>query len=304
MGAILSKGNLFPETLVKEIFSKVRGKSSIAKLSGQSPIPFNGTKEFTFTMDKEIDIVAENGAKSNGGATLAPVTIVPIKVEYGARVSDELMMATEEEAIPILEAWIDGFQKKLAKGLDIMAIHGINPRTGQASNVIGNNHFDYAIANYDSGANMVTYDGTKPDDIVDSLVNLVQTAGYEPNGIIIAPTVRNDIAGLKVSGARKYPEFAWGAVPNNLGQMTLDSNITLSAAGSRDRIIVGDFQNALKWGFSKQMPIKIIEYGNPDNDAELGDLQGHNQVYLRSEAFVGWGIMDPAAFAESQAANG
>ena len=64
MGSILSKGSLFPEHLAKEIFSKVRGKSSLAKLCGQTPIPFNGIKEFTFTMDSEVDIVAENGAKS------------------------------------------------------------------------------------------------------------------------------------------------------------------------------------------------------------------------------------------------
>ena len=39
----------------------------------------------------------------------------------------------------------------------------------------------------------------------------------------------------------------------------------------------------------------MIEYGNPDN-SDLGDLKGHNQIYLRGEAYVGWGIIDPAAF--------
>ena len=299
MGKILAKGDMFPEELVKDIFSKVRGKSSLAKLSGQKPIPFNGTKEFTFSMDKEVDIVAENGAKSNGGATLAPVTIVPIKVEYGARVSDEFMTASEEEALPILEAWIDGFQKKVAKAIDLMGSHGINPRTGNASLVIGNNHFDYAIANYASGANVIEYkhDNTDVDENVDEALEKVQDAGYEATGVILAPAARSDIAKLNINGARKYPEFAWGATPDNLGQMKLDSNITLSANSSDDRALVGDFENAFKWGFSKEMPLKVIEYGNPDNDADLGDLQGHNQVYLRSEAFIGWGILDPAAFA-------
>ena len=40
----------------------------------------------------------------------------------------------------------------------------------------------------------------------------------------------------------------------------------------------------------------MIEYGNPDNDAQAGDLQGHNQVYIRGEAYIGWGIMVPDAF--------
>ncbi|WP_254280840.1 hypothetical protein [Finegoldia magna] len=47
------------------------------------------------------------------------------------------MYASEEERINILKAFNDGFAKKLAKGLDLMAMHGINPRTGQASTVMG-----------------------------------------------------------------------------------------------------------------------------------------------------------------------
>ena len=47
----------------------------------------------------------------------------------------------------------------------------------------------------------------------------------------------------------------------------------------------------------------MIQYGNPDNDTELGDLKGHNQVYLRGEADIGWGILDPTAFAHIKAAE-
>ena len=58
--------NLFDAVLVKDLMNKVKGKSSLAVLSGQTPIPFNGLKEFIFSMDNEIDIVAENGKKSEG----------------------------------------------------------------------------------------------------------------------------------------------------------------------------------------------------------------------------------------------
>jgi len=94
-----SKGNLFDPTLITDLISKVKGNSSLAILSGQKPVAFNGQKEFTFSMDKDIDIVAENGKKTEGGVTIAPVTIVPIKVEYGARVSDEFIYATDEEKL-------------------------------------------------------------------------------------------------------------------------------------------------------------------------------------------------------------
>lgn len=115
--ATLSRGDLFSASLQKDLFNKVKGHSSLAKLSGQEPIPFNGTKVFTFSLDKEVDIVAENGAKGVGGVTVAPVSIAPIKIEYGARVSDEFMSASDEEAINILQAWADGFAKKVARGV-------------------------------------------------------------------------------------------------------------------------------------------------------------------------------------------
>src|SRR5699024_2684658 len=107
----LERGTLFDPKLVTDLVNKVQGESSLAALSQQRPIPFNGQKEFVFTMDNEVDVVAESGAKSHGGVSLAPRTIVPIKIEYGARVSDEFMYASEEEKISILQAFNDGFSK-------------------------------------------------------------------------------------------------------------------------------------------------------------------------------------------------
>ena len=105
----LERGTLFQPELVADLINKVKGKSSLVALSGQTPIPFNGQKEFTFTMDNEIDIVAENGAKSHGGISIDPITIIPIKVEYGARVSDEFLYASDEEKINIIKAFNDGY---------------------------------------------------------------------------------------------------------------------------------------------------------------------------------------------------
>ena len=57
----------------------------------------------------------ESGAKSHGGVSIDPVTIVPIKIEYGARVSDEFMYAAEEERINILKAFNDGLRRRLLR---------------------------------------------------------------------------------------------------------------------------------------------------------------------------------------------
>ena len=43
-----TSGTLFKPELVTEMFSKVKGHSSLAKLSGASPMPFAGTDTFVF----------------------------------------------------------------------------------------------------------------------------------------------------------------------------------------------------------------------------------------------------------------
>lgn len=286
--AVLSKGSLFAPELVTDLVNKVNGKSSLAALTGQTPIPFNGSKEFVFTMDSEIDVVAENGAKSHGGITLTPRTIVPIKVEYGARVSDEFMYAADEERINILKAFNDGFAKKVARGLDLMAMHGVNPRTGLASAVIGANHFDAAVTQ------RVNYDSANPDANIESAVALVQGAGGDVNGLAMAPAFSAALAAYKVNNVKQFPELSWGANPGSLNGLRIDINKTVSDYGN-DRAIAGDFSNAFRWGYAKEVPMEVIEYGDPDNSGN--DLKGYNQVYLRAELFLGWAVLDAEAFA-------
>lgn len=287
--AVLSKGNLFEPQLVTDLINKVKGKSSLAVLSAQTPIPFNGVKEFVFNMDKEIDIVAENGKKTEGGGSFNPVIITPIKFEYGMRMSDEFMYASEEEQINYLKAFNDGFARKVAKGLDLAAFHGINPRTGLASDVVGANNFDSKITK------TVNYSESTPDANIEEAIQMVEDAEGEVTGLAISTKVRADLAAMKNSANEKlYPDFAFGGKPSSLGGNKLDINKTVSN-GNKDHAIVGNFEECFKWGYSKEIPLEIIEYGDPDNSGK--DLKGYNQVYLRSEIYLGWGILDADSFA-------
>ena len=288
MADILTRGTMFPKEVAEKMYSLVKGHSSLAKLAAQEPVPFNGKDIFTFTLDKEVDIVAENGAKTKGGATVAPVSMVPIKFEYGARVSDEFLYGSEEYKLDVLQQFADGFAAKLARGLDIAAMHGLNPRTATASAIVGNNNLDYITT-----SNAVTYVAASADDNIDAAIALCDG---NVNGIAMSKVMRSAIAALVANGARKYPEFAFGGAPSNLGASKLDVNDTITFNSSDARAYVGDF-SAFRWGYAKNMPLKVIEFGNPDNDATLGDLQGHNQVYLRSEAYIAWAFLDPARFA-------
>lgn len=284
----LTRGTNFDPKVVADLVSKVRGKSSLAKLSKQIPVSFNGTKEFTFTFDNEIDIVAENGAKSAGGAQATPVTIVPIKFEYGARVSDEFMYASEEERINVLKEFNEGFAKKVARGLDIAAMHGLNPRTLTASAVIGANHFDSKVTQTVTGTGNIDAD-------IESAVGLVLGSDAEVTGMAASNGARQSLANvLTTDGARVYPELAWGGNPDSVNGLSVDFNSTVGIKDVDDAI-VGDFENMFHWGYAKEIPMKVIEYGDPDNTGS--DLQGHNQVYIRAEVYLGWGILDPNSFA-------
>lgn len=286
--AVLSKGSLFDPVLINDLITKVRGKSSLAKLSRMTPVSFVGNKEFIFNMDSEIDIVAENAQKKDGGATLTPVTIVPIKFVYGMRVSDEFMFAAEEEQIAILQAFNDGFSKKVASGLDQAAFHGINPSTGTASTVIGDNHFDKKVTQ------TVTYAADTADANIEAAIALVEGSDGEVTGMVISPAVRSALAALTNSaGDKRYPEFAFGGQPSYLGQTRLDINKTV-AVGAKDQAIIGDFENMFKWGYAKEIPTEIIKYGDPDGQ---GDLKRQNQLYIRAEVYLGWGILDAGSFA-------
>src|SRR5690625_2387546 len=288
---VLERGTLFDPTLVTDLVEKVQGKSSVARLAQQAPIPFNGQKEFVFTMDSEIDVVAESGKKSHGGISLAPRTIVPIKVEYGARVSDEFVFATDEERINILKAFNDGFAKKLARGLDLMAFHGVNPRTGTASAVIGDNNFDAAV----DQAVEAPLGIDDANGVIESAIALID--GGDVTGMAIDPTLRSALAGqTRTDGTPLFPDLAWGNAPDTINGLPVDVNKTVSdMATNNERAYVGDFQSGFKWGYAKQIPLRVIEYGDPDNSGF--DLQGYNQVYLRAEAYLGWGILAPESFA-------
>ena len=293
MGNILTKGNLFPPVLTNRLIDTVRGKSSLARLSQAEPLPFNGETEFTFSLDKEVDLVAENGAKSNGGGTVGTVTMQPVKVEYGMRISDEFRYAAEEIQLQYLQAFADGFAKKVARGLDIMAFHGVNPRTGETASSLNDKNFDDLITN------TVVFDSDAPQDNVTAAIQLIEAAEHDVTGMAMSPSFKSALAALKTqtgSNVPLFPDLGWGAQVGEINGLPVDANSTVNFKSNTDRAIVGNFADFFKWGIARQIPVEIIEYGNPDN-SDAGDLKGHNQIYLRGEAYLGWGILIPDAFA-------
>lgn len=278
-----SAGTKFSPETTKEMFSKVKDHSSLVRLSKQTPLPFSGTDIFTFSLDGEVSIVGEGEQKPAGSATIAPVQMRPLKVLYQHRVSDEFMRCSEEKALNILDAFNDGFAKKIAAGLDIMAFHGVNPATLTASDKIGQNHLDTVKA--------ITY----ADNPENALNDAVAAMGdYQPTGYALSKTFGAYLGNYKENDVSQYPEFKLGANPGNLGGTVCDVNTTVSKGNDKALAYVGDFATAFKWGYADDVKMEVIQYGDPDGQ---GDLKRTNEVVIRAEAYIGWAILDPKAFA-------
>lgn len=291
MGTRTTATTNFPAQLVSEMFNAVQGHSALAKLCAAKPMPFSGETVFTFSMGGEVSIVGEGGNKPAGDATVAPKTIRPVKMVYQHRVSDEFMNASEEGRLPILQAFADGFAKKIARGLDIAALHGLNPADLTAASFRATNSFDGLVNN------TVTYAAGTVDDNINAAVQAVIGGERAVNGIAMSPAAGTALSAIKVNGVAQYPEFRFGQNPAAFYGMTSDVNDTvakIATGGKADHVVVGDFQNAFRWGYAKNIPLEVIEYGDPDGQ---GDLKRTNEVVLRSEAYIGWGVLDAASFA-------
>lgn len=286
MPEVLNMSDLFDPELVEDLFNQVRGKSSVAALCKKAPVAFTGNKVFVFSMDNEVALVAEGEARGHGGITVTPVKMVPLEIEYGARVSARFLEASEEEQIDILEAFNEGFSNKLARGVDIMSMHGVNPRTGETSPLI--------TYYFDKIDQTVDYNAAAPDECVDDAIHLI--GDFDVTGIAMAKTFGSALGKLRnETGHKQYPELAWGGNPKEVNGIPSSVNSTVSFGESKDMAIVGDFANCFKWGFAKEVKLEIIPYGDPDNTGK--DLAGHGQVYIRATAYVGWGILVEDAFA-------
>lgn len=297
MGNIIANGGNIPAAVVSEMFNAVRGKSALAKISDRMPVAFAGSTEFVFNMDSEADIVAENGAKSNGGATATPVVIRPLKFEYGVRVSDEFMKGSEEYRMDVMREFAEGAGRKFAKGMDIAAFHGLNPRTMTAATAtVGDMHFDHEIP----AGSVVSYTaGSEVANFNDAIAK-VNAAGYDVTGVAFDPEFSSAL-GTAVQGYNAAPEYSFGGDPDTFHGMKSAVNVTVGkVATGADKVYgyVGDF-DAFRWGYARDIEFEVIEYGDPDNAGS--DLKGHNQVYLRCEAYIGWAVLDGNAFAKIEA---
>src|SRR5690625_883948 len=290
---VLKTGDLFPPQTVNEIFSKVKGHSTLARLSNQQAIPFAGEEEFIFNLEGNAQIVGEGELKKDGEATLTTKVIKPVKIVYQARITDEFKYVSQEKQLQYMKAFVDGYAVKIAQAFDIAAMHGLEPRSMEDASFKATNSFDGLVTD-----NVIEYNAETIEDDIDTAVQTIVINDGDVTGLALSPQSAAALGKVEVNGVRQYPEFRFGRRPNSFEGMNTDVNKTLTMVGEgdeKDHVITGDFDGSFKWGYSENIPLEIIEYGDPDG---LGrDLKQYNEILLRAEAYIGWGILLPENFA-------
>lgn len=293
--ATITAGAYFPAEVVNEMFDAVRGHSALAKLSGQKPMPFTGVTQFVFNAEGEAALVGEGTAKPAGNAAATPKIIKPVKFVYQQRVSDEFVKSSDEVRLRYLEGFAEGFGRKIARSFDIAAMHGIEPATKAAASFKATNSFDGMVTNVE------TYAAATVDENIDDAIQSITDGNV--SGIVLSPTAAAALSKIKANGVTQFPEFRFGQNPDAFYGMASDVNSTLEVQGTgvseKDHVLVGDFESAFRWGYADNISLEVIEYGDPDGAGH--DLKQYNEVLLRTEAYIGWGILDANAFALVQA---
>lgn len=266
----------------------------LAKLTpGEPELKVGATDHFTFTGTPKAELVGESGNKSSASAVPGKKTVQTYKVQITYRMSNEVQWSDEDYQTQILENLVANAATAISRALDLLAIHGVNPATGSTGAVT-----EY-LTKSGNGVSVVTRTGDANAD-VEALAAALQGEGYIATGIAFDPLYAGALARVETSqGVKRYPELGLGFGFDNFQGLaaaagdTVSGRKELAAEDATLAAIMADFE-AFKWGVARDMPLELIEFGDPDGN---GDLKRTNEVAIRAESVIGFGFMDYKAFA-------
>lgn len=266
----------------------------LAKLTpGEPELKVGSTDHFTFTGTPKAELVGESGNKSSADGTPGKKTVKTYKVQITYRFSNEVQWEDEDYQTQLIENLVANAATAISRALDLLAIHGVNPATGNTGAVT-----DY-FTKSGNDVHRVTRTADAQADI-ESAAALLQSSGYVATGIGFDPVFAGQLARSKDEDKRPlYPELGLGFNFDSFQGLAAAASDTVSGRqelAEEDatlNAIMGDFE-AFKWGIAREMPLELIEFGDPDGN---GDLKRTNEVAIRAESVIGFGIMDDTAFA-------
>ena len=280
---------LMPRNIADGMIKQSKSLSTVARLSNREPMRFGEVDFITFNDMPKMEYVEEGANKASTGAGFGSVTAKPHKGQVTMRFNEEVQWADEDYQLGVLREVADAGQVALSRGLDLGLYHRINPLTGTV--ITG---WDNYVTATTKRVEQATADA---DDDFRAAVGLLMNSAtpVAVNGAAIDPKFAWALANLKRKDGSgdtsdmRYPQLGFGTNITDFAGVPVAQGDTVSgtpeAADTKVRAIVGDFQNGIRWGVQRELPIEIIRYGDPDGQ---GDLKRKNQIALRLEIVYGW----------------
>lgn len=298
MGVFQTGTLQLPNELAKEIIKKTSETSTVARLAPETAAQTLLNSQYTLvTTSPEAEIVGEGVAKTQGELATEPKITATHKAVVTLRFSDEVVKADNDTQIGLLREAGGLMSDALSRALDYTIYHGISPKGAQTIS---------GVTPLVTVANQQTATASALADI-DALPDLVIEAGYEFSGIALSTAYANALRKVRnADGVKMFPEIPLNvrdagdlggvkaAVSNTVNGSLITPATGISAIG-------GDF-NLIKWGIVQEVPVKLIEFGDPDNTGR--DLQGYNEVALRCELMFKYVVIDPKGFTVLKVAEG
>lgn len=275
-----------------ETWSKNITTGVLAKLAPEAPdIKVGKTDHFVFTGTPKAELVGESANKSSSDDKPAKATVNTYKVQVTYRFSDEVQYEDEDYQTQLVDGLVKNISIALSRALDLVAIHGINPKTGTVSAAVASY---FAKAGNKVARVVATADASKD---IEAAAAKLQEAGYTATGVGFDPAYAGELArATNANGVKLYPELGLGFNVDNFQGLMAASSDTVSGRQEitkpRVKAIMGDFR-AFKWGVARYVGLKLIEAGDPDG---AGDLARMNEVAVRAESIFGYAIFDEEAF--------
>lgn len=281
---------LMPRNIANGMITSARSTSVIARLSNREPQRFGETDYITFNDFPKAEFVEEGADKGSTSGGFGSVTAKPHKAQVTMRFNEEVQWADEDYQLGVLKTLADSGQVALGRALDLGLIHRINPLSG--STITGWDNY------LTKTTKSVEITGTSEADAdfkaaVGLLVNSAPTVPV--NGAAFDPKFSWSLANLmKRDGSgdtseQRYPTLGFGTNVADFMGVPVAQGDTVSgtpeATDTKVRALVGDFQNGIRWGVQRELPVELIRYGDPDGQ---GDLKRKNQIALRLEIVYGW----------------
>lgn len=272
-----------PRTIADGMVKDAKTGSTIAALSPKEPQRFGDVDIITFNDFPKAEFVGEGANKSHTSGGFGVVTAKPRKAQVTMRFNEEVKWADEDYQLGVLTELAAAGGISLARALDLGVYYRINPLTGAA------------IAGWTNYLNATTKRveitaSSNPELDIEAAVGLVLGAQKPVTGIALDPTYAFQLATARFpDGKKRFPDLGYGVGLSSFEGLRASVGDTVSgrpeATDTKIRAIVGDYTSGIRWGVQRDIPVQMIEYGDPDGQ---GDLKRANQIALRLEIVYGW----------------